>query len=59
MVDTKLRIHRKLKIKATQTRTPLNILIEVNSDAPWESEVRASLIPPHGRRSWGQLHSPL
>jgi hypothetical protein len=27
----------------------------MNSDAPYESAVRTSLIPLHGRKSWGQL----
>ena len=31
----------------------------MNSDAPYESAVRASLIPLHGRKSWGQFPSLL
>jgi hypothetical protein len=31
----------------------------MNSDAPYESAVRISLIPLHGRKSWGQLPSLL
>jgi hypothetical protein len=31
----------------------------MNSDAPYESAVRTSLIPLHGRKSWGQLPSLL
>ena len=31
----------------------------MNSDAPFESTVRTSLIPLHGRKSWGQLRSLL
>jgi hypothetical protein len=29
----------------------------MKSDAPYESGVRTSLIPLHGRKSWGQLPS--
>ena len=29
----------------------------MNSDAPYESAVRTSLIPLHGRKSWGQFSS--
>jgi hypothetical protein len=32
-----------------------NIRTDMNSDAPYESAVRTSLIPLHGRKSWGQL----
>jgi hypothetical protein len=28
---------------------------DMNSDAPYESAVRTSLIPHQGRKSWGQL----
>jgi hypothetical protein len=31
----------------------------MNSDVPYESAVRTSLIPLHGRKSWGQLPSLL
>ena len=31
----------------------------MNSDAPYEYAVRTSLIPLHGRKSWGQLPSLL
>jgi hypothetical protein len=31
----------------------------MNSDAPYESAVRTSLIPLQGRKSWGQLPSLL
>ena len=31
----------------------------MNSDAPYESAVRTSLIPLHGRKRWGQLPSLL
>ena len=31
----------------------------MNSDAPYESTVRTSLIPLHWRKSWGQLPSLL
>jgi hypothetical protein len=31
----------------------------MNSDAPYESAVRTSLIPLHERKSWGQLPSLL
>jgi hypothetical protein len=56
MADKKLRIPRKLK---TETHKQLNIRTDMNSDAPYESAVRTSLIPLHGRKSWGQLPSLL
>ena len=52
MTDKKLRIHRKLK---TETHKQLKIQTDMNSDAPYESAVRISLIPLHGRKNWGQL----
>jgi hypothetical protein len=54
MTDNKLRIPRKLK---TETHKQLQIRTDLNSDAPQESAVRTSLIPLHGRKSWGQLPS--
>jgi hypothetical protein len=54
MADKKLRIPRKLK---TETLKQLKIRTDMNSDAPYESAVRASLIPLKGRKSWGQLPS--
>ena len=56
MADKKLRIPRKLKI---ETHKQLKIWTDMNSDAPYESAVRTSLIPLHGRKSWGQLPSLL
>ena len=56
MADKKLRIPRKLK---TETHKQLKIQTDMNSDAPYESAVRTSLIPLHGRKSWGQLPSLL
>ena len=56
MADKKLRIPRKLK---TETYKQLKIRTDMNSDAPYESAVRTSLIPLHGRKSWGQLPSLL
>ena len=56
MADKKLRIPRKLK---TETHKQLKIRTDMNSDAPYESAVRTSLIPLHGRKSWGQLPSLL
>ena len=56
MADKKLRIHRKLK---TETHKQLKIRTDMNSDAPYESAVRTSLIPLHGRKSLGQLPSLL
>jgi hypothetical protein len=56
MADKKLRIPRKLK---TETHKQLRIRTDMNSDAPYESEVRTSLIPLHGRKSWRQLPSLL
>ena len=56
MADKKLRIPRKLK---TVTHKQLKIRTDMNSDAPYESAVRTSLIPLHGRQSWGQLPSLL
>ena len=47
-----LRIPRKLK---TETLKQLKIRTDMNSDAPYESAVRTSLIPLHGRKNWGQL----
>ena len=52
MADKKLGIPRKLK---TETHKQLKIRTDMNSDAPYESAVRTSLIPLHGRKSWGQL----
>ena len=54
MADKKLRIPRKLK---TETHKQLKIRTDMNSDAPYESAVRTSLIPLHGRKSWGPLPS--
>ena len=56
MADKKLRIPRKLK---TETHKQLRIRTDMNSDAPYESEVRTSLIPLHRRMRWGQLPSLL
>ena len=53
MADKKLRIHRKLKIEQHKHQT------DMNSDAPYDSAVRTSLIPLHGQRSWGLSPSPL
>ena len=52
MADKTLRIPRKLK---TETHKQLKI----RTDAPYESAVRTSLMPLHGRKSWGQLPSLL
>ena len=54
--NKKLRIPRKLK---TETHKQLKIRTDMNSDAPYESAVRTSLIPLQGRKSWGQLPSLL
>ena len=43
MADKKLGIPRKLK-----THKQLKIWTDMNSDAPYESAVRTSLIPLHG-----------
>ena len=56
MADKKLGIPRKLK---TQMHKQLKIWTDMNSDAPYESAVRTSLIPLHGRKSLGQLPSLL
>ena len=56
MADKKLGIPRKLK---TETHKQLKIRTDMNSDAPYESAVRTSLIPLQGRKSWGQLPSLL
>ena len=37
----------------------LKIRTDMNSDAPYESAVRTSLIPLQGQKSWGQLPSLL
>ena len=55
MADKKLRIPRKLKTELKQ----LKIRTDMNSDAPYESAVRTSLIPLQGKKSWGQLPSLL
>ena len=52
MADLKLGIPRKLK---TETHKQLKIWTDMNSDAPYESAVRTSLTPLHGRKGWGQL----
>ena len=52
MADKKLRIPRKLK---TETHKQHKVWTDMNSDAPYESAVRTSLTPLHGRKSWGQL----
>ena len=52
MADKKLRIPRKLK---AETLKQLKIRTDMNSDAPYESAVRTSLIPLQGQKSWGQL----
>ena len=46
MADKKLRIPRKLK---TETLKQLKIRTDMNSDAPYESAVRTSLIPLQGK----------
>jgi hypothetical protein len=56
MADKKLRIPRKLK---TEMHKQLKIRTDMNSDASYESAVRTSLIPLHGRKSWEQLPSVL
>ena len=45
MADKKLGIPRKLK---TEMHKQLKIRSDMNSDAPYESTVRTSLIPLHG-----------
>ena len=45
MADSKLGISRKLK---TETHKQLKIRTDMNSDGPYESTVRTSLIPLHG-----------
>ena len=52
IADKKLRIPRKLK---TETHKQLKIRTDMRSDAPYESAVRTSLIPLHGRKNWEQL----
>ena len=54
--NKKLRIPRKRKI---ETLKQLKIRTDMNSDSPYESAVRTSLIPLQGRKSWGQLPSLL
>jgi hypothetical protein len=56
MADKQLRIPRKRNIVMHKQ---LKIRTDVNSDAPYESAVRTSLMPLHGRKSWGQLPSLL
>ena len=43
----------------TETLKQLKIRTDMNSDAPYESVVRTSLIPLQERKSWGQLPSLL
>ena len=45
MADKKLGIPRKLK---TETHKQLKFRTDMNSDVPYESAVRTSLIPLHG-----------
>ena len=56
MADIKLRIPRQLN---AETLKQLKIRTDLNSDAPYESVVRTSLIPLQGQKSWGQLPSLL
>ena len=56
MADKKLRIPRKLN---SETHKQLTIRTDMHSDAPYVPAVRTSLIPLHGRKSWGQLPSLL
>ena len=42
-----------------ETHKQLKIRTNMNSDVPYESAVRTSLIPLHGRKSLGQLPSLL
>jgi hypothetical protein len=58
MADKKLRIPTARKLK-TETHKQLKIWTDINSDASYESAVQTSLIPLHGRKSWGQLPSLL
>ena len=55
MADKKLRIPRKLK---TEMLKQLKIRTDLNSDAPYETAVRTSLIPHQGRKSWGTIALP-
>jgi hypothetical protein len=48
MADKELRIPRKRNIV---THKQLKIRTDMNSDAPYESAVRTSLIPLNGRKS--------
>ena len=52
MANKKLRISTARKLK-TETHKQLKILTDLNSDAPYESAVRTSLIPFHWRIEWG------
>ena len=47
-----LRVPRKLKI---ETLKQLKIGTDMNSDVPYESAVRTSLISLQGRKNWGQF----
>jgi hypothetical protein len=51
--------HTKVKNFFFLNLMQLKIRTDMNSDAPYESAVRTSLIPLHGRKSWGQLPSLL
>ena len=46
-----------MNTQKTERHQQLKIRIDMNSDAPYESAVRTSLIPLRGRTSWGQLPS--
>ena len=52
-------ITNTLKTEDWATQTPLKLWTDMNSDIPYESAVRTSLIPLHGWKSWGQLPSLL
>ena len=55
MADKKLRIPKKLK---TETHKQLKIRTDMNSDAPYESTVRTSIIPLHLRKELGAIALP-
>jgi hypothetical protein len=46
-----------MNTQKTERHQQLKIRIDMKSDAPYESADRTSLIPLHGRKSWGQLPS--
>jgi hypothetical protein len=65
-IETKRNETKPIETKSNETKRndffpkphkQLKIRTDMNSEAPYESAVRTSLIPLHERKSWGQLPS--